>query len=456
MILDSHWRREKGTDTQEAHSTPHFSNFPRAFTSVALLVISFAVYMGNGRVIGSGDTLPARYLPIGILCHFTFYLDDFPALYDARAMKRYSFGESKPYYLRIRKGHYISQYPPGPALLALPIYVAPVLGGMRGDSRWLPDLEKLSASVITAFSVLFLFWALRELVTERWAIGIAAIYAFGTSSLSVSSQAMWQHGPSQFFVALALYFLTKGRHDDNYLGYAGFALGTSAIMRPTDVLIAAPIALWVVRKRRSALAKFTLFALPPLAFMLVYNAVFLGSIVGFHTAQDPRAWQMPLLKGLAGLLLSPARGLFVYSPIVLFSCVGMYRGWRSRDPFLKYLSLAPVLVVLLYSKWFMWWGGYSYGPRMLADLFPILCFFLYPVVDYICNRRVLVGAFALLALMSIGTHVLGAYYDDGLWNSSPDVNENQYRLWTWHNSPIVYCTRLAYYRAGDLYHKLRN
>jgi hypothetical protein len=37
-------------------------------------------------------------------------------------------------------------------------------------------------AAITALSVVFLFWALAELVSRRWAVVVAVIYAFGTSS----------------------------------------------------------------------------------------------------------------------------------------------------------------------------------------------------------------------------------------------------------------------------------
>jgi Dolichyl-phosphate-mannose-protein mannosyltransferase len=434
-----------------ADSRVHFS---RSFASIALLALTFIAYMGNGRRLGAADTLPTRYLPIGLLRHFTFYLDGFPALYNADAMKNFSYGESKPYYLTYCGSHYVSMYTPGPALLALPVYAVPVLAGMPDDSPWLPQLEKLSASVITAFSVLFLFWALRQVVSEIWALAIAVVYAFGTSSFSTSSQALWQHGPSQFFLALALYFLVKGIQTERYLAYAGFALGAAVVMRPTDALLAFPIGLWIIHEHRKVLLKFVLFALPPLILIEIYNHVYLRSVVGFHVASDPVAWKMPMLKGLTGLLFSPGRGLFIYSPIFLLSLWGMYLGWRSGDWFLRYLSLGPVLVVLLYSKWFMWWGGGCYGPRMLADITPILCFFLYPVCQQIKGRHVLIGAFIVLALFSIGLHTLGVYWNDGEWDAIQDINNHPERLWSWRNSPIVYCGKTAYWGAGAIYHDL--
>jgi hypothetical protein len=367
-------------------------------------------------------------------------------------MERYSFGEGKPYYLQIRNGHYLSRKPPGPALLAVPVYAVPVLLGISADSPWVPRLEKISATLITASSVLLLFWALRLVVAEKWALAIAIVYAFGTSSFSVSSQAMWQHGPSQFFLALSLYLLVKGITDPRYLPYAGFALSAAAAMRETDALLALPIGLYVIHQHRRVLLRFLLFAMPPALLTLIYNRVYQGSISGFG-AENPVFWSTPLSTGLGGLLFSPSRGLFIYSPIIVLSLWGIYLGWRTGNWLLRYLSIGPVLVVLLYSKWLMWWGGYCYGPRMLADLFPILCFFLYPVAQKIEGRYLLMGAFVGVGLLSIWFHALGAYWDDGRWNVYPDVNVYQYRLWSWRDSPIVYYSRIAYYRTGEIYHR---
>jgi hypothetical protein len=155
-------------------------------------------------MVGAGDSLPARHLPFSLLREGNFDFDEFPTLYSGEAVRIYPVLDGIPYFLRYRDGHYFSTYTPGPGILAVPVYVLPVLAGVSA-AAWAPALEKVSAAVITALSVVFLFWALAELVSRRWAVVVAVIYAFGTSSLSVSSQALWQHGPSQLFLT---FFLT--------------------------------------------------------------------------------------------------------------------------------------------------------------------------------------------------------------------------------------------------------
>ena len=60
--------------------------------------------------------------------------------------------------------------------------------------------------------------------------------------------------------------------------------------------------------------------------------------------------------------MTPGRGLFVYSPVLLLSIVGGILVWRRGPAAFRALSLGPPLVVLLVGKWFLWWGGHSWGP----------------------------------------------------------------------------------------------
>ena len=105
-----------------------------------LLLTVVLVYTVNQRTVDSGDTLPTRYLPLSMLRELNFDLDEFPFLYEIKL----------PYFLLQSKGHIVSAYPPWPALLAAPVYLLPVLGGISPRSHLLSELEKLAATGITA------------------------------------------------------------------------------------------------------------------------------------------------------------------------------------------------------------------------------------------------------------------------------------------------------------------
>ena len=100
--------------------------------------------------------------------------------------------------------------------------------------------------------------------------------------------------------------------------------------------------------------------------------------------------------------------------------------------------MGVTLNVLVNSKWYAWWGGYTYGPRLLADLTSVLALALYPVLALRGSMgRALNVVFVVLAVWSIGAHSIGAFVDDGSWNGRMDVDNFPERLWLWTDNQLV-------------------
>jgi hypothetical protein len=410
----------------------------RVLEATLLALALLSIYLSNGKTLGSGDTLPARYLPLSLLRDGSFHLDAFPVLYDERAQAGRIDG--LPYYLVRARGHLVSWYPVGAPLLAVPIYLAAGLAGLPTDDAGLAVLEKLSAAVMVAASALLLYLVLRRLTTRPVALALVAVYGLGTSNLSVSSQALWQHGPSQLALVAALYCLVRAREESWWAALAGFPLALSVVVRPVNVVLVLPLAAhaaWAYRRHAPGLVA---TALPAIASQLWYNVAHFGE--AFHTQLSRLTeplWQTSVPEGLGGLLLSPGRGLLVYSPVLVLSLLGLARVWRpGGDSLLRALSVGAVLTVLLYSKWAKWWGGHTYGPRLLADLSPALVLAMLPLAERLLRHRAWQIVFALLAAWSIGAHTLGAFVDDHVtWNRRVDVEAHPERLWWWGDNQLV-------------------
>jgi len=413
----------------------------RMQSPLLLFIGAISLYYLNGHTFETSDTLPARLLPVSLLVNHNFYLDPWAA-----SIQEYD----EQNFVRNVDGHLVSTYPPWGAVLALPVYLIPVLKeATRISHAALFDLEKRAAVLITALAVLVILLTLRRMTRPVIAWFISVVYAFGTSCLSISSQAMWQHGPSQLFFSLALYCVVRGRESPSWVAWAGLPLGYAVICRPLNVVMALPIALYVLHKHRSQFFGFIVAGVPSLLLFLSYNAAYFGSPVrtGFGaTVVTPASlvgqhlswFRAPLLEGLAGVLFSPARGLFVYSPIFLYSVAGMALVWKERkETLLQYLSLAPILLLIPVSMLGYWWGGHGYGPRLLADSAPILCLLLYPVVERIQQpvrwKYLLVG----LAVLSIGMHGIGFAVDFSGDKDLIDFDAHPERVWSWRESPPV-------------------
>jgi hypothetical protein len=195
--------------------------------------------------------------------------------------------------------------------------------------------------------------------------------------------------------------------------------------------------------------KFLLTGLPPVLFQLWYNAAYFGDPLRTQFPIPGRgSLAIPFWERLGGILLSPGRGLFVYSPIFLLSVLGIGLAWRrSGDALLRYLSVGVLFTILFYGKWWVWWGGWTYGPRILADLTPILALLLYPLKDLLKRSRGLTAVFIIFAVWSIAAHSIGAFLDDGNWNARPNVDLFPKRLWSWSDNQLVYPLGKAFSRG---------
>src|SRR5262245_33145881 len=164
--------------------------------SVLLVIcLILILYVANYRTLGGSDTVPARHLPLSILRKGNFDLDEFRNLHQEPEMSGMS----------LTGQHYVSSYPIGAAVFAVPFYLVSAAGPMPGNSWFTIELEKFAASFIILISVVILYFTLLRLGSRSAALIITVVYALATSSFSVSSQALWQHGASQLCLTAALY-----------------------------------------------------------------------------------------------------------------------------------------------------------------------------------------------------------------------------------------------------------
>jgi hypothetical protein len=393
-----------------------------------LICIVLILYSGNYQTSAASDTAPARYLPFSLFREGDFDLDEFRNLHQ------------HPYNSGLIKvgSHYLSSYPVGAAIFALPYYFPSAIGHALPNTWISSDLEKLAASFTVLLSVIVLYFTILRLSSRNVAFIVAAIYALATSSFSVSSQALWQHGASQLCLSGVLYCVVRGSQQPLWTIFAGFPASFAVVCRPTDALLIIPVGVYVLFHRRKQFPGFVLAGIPPVLFQLIYNKIYFENF--FRTQWDVSQgsfWSTPLIDGAANILFSPGRGLFIYSPIFVFSLIGMILCWKKGGNLLfRYLSIGVIANLYLYSKFFMWWGGYTYGPRLLADLTPVLCSFLVFVIP-ILKSRWIKTAFAVLALWSFGAHAIGAYANDPFWNPDFNIDSNPHYAWQWKDNQLV-------------------
>jgi hypothetical protein len=381
--------------------------------ALLLALLAFLVYNANFRLIAAGDSYPARFIPFGLWRHGTVYLDP---IREVTAQKY-----RQPYWIQpTHRGPYASLYPVVTPVLVAPLYAPAVLylqmagWSYENVSRVGAIMEKVAASLVASSAVFLTFLVLRRRVHRRDALLLTVAFALGTSTWSVSSQALWQHGPAELLVAAALWLMTGAPTRGNALA-AGLATGLLAANRPPDVLIAAAFSLYALTWARGRAALFALAAAVPVALVLAYNLITFESLSGGYGAigaVSPLFFAHPLLPGVAGLLVSPGRGLLVFCPFLLFLPLLFHRSLRDRENRLLTILLAgaAVLQILLYAR-ADWRGGYSYGPRYLVDVAPALIWMLAPVLASL--GRPARALFAAACLFAVWVQAVGAFQFSG-------------------------------------------
>jgi hypothetical protein len=404
------------------------------------------VYNANGRAISAGDAFPARYLPFAIWRYHSILLDPVATLTAQGRDRSMAF-----WMVRLPDGHIISLYPVVLPVLVAPLYLPAV--GYLHLKGWTDErldhtarvMEKLSASLVAALSASLLYLLLRRRAAVPIALLLTLAYAFGTTTWVISSQALWQHGMAELLVIGTLLLLTAPCTAPRALA-AGLLCGLIASNRPPDVVLAAVLGaygLFWAGRRAALLAAAAL----PTGLVLLYNLGVADRLAGgYGWSGNASFFQHDLLSGLGGLLFSPTRGLFVFSPFLLFLVLAWRhlprdigeRGERSERGLSLAIAAGVVLQLLLYALT-DWRAGVSWGPRFLTDLLPLLVWMLVPVVAAL--RGLGRVCFLLAVGAAVAIEAIGAFWytgaTDGAIFAVASGPHQMGAAWNWENAPFV-------------------
>ncbi len=420
---------------------------------VFLFTLFFFIYNLNLRPIPSGDTLPAALLPFCVLEDHCVNFDVFEA-YIRTLDHSYMFVQLDD--------HYLSYFPIVTPLLVTPFYSAIYLvlkfiqcpiDMLHPSFQFIVYLmEKLSASAITALSGIFVYLSVKELTTKKTGIISALIYGFGTNTWTISSQALWQHGMVELLLAAMIYIIIKNENHENKLNYIflGLLSGLSVFNRPSDFVLFLPLIFYVFLKlnKENIMWYFASVFISSSPF-LFYNIHYFGSFFGgYSNGLDSMRLSGELFSHFAGLLFSPNRGLFVYTPVVLLSVFGYLKIKDLPNEKLKltFYALGPacLLEVMVYSSFSHWFGGWCYGPRFLTGTLPVLALFMGLYLNDAFKKTnnyskwFKFGFIGLLIVWSLFVQFVGAfYYPMGDWDGNPNVDRNPERIWDWNDTQIM-------------------
>jgi hypothetical protein len=254
---------------------------------------------------------------------------------------------------------------------------------------------------------------------------------------------MWMQAPVIFFCAVGFLLWMKGLGHPESLPWASLAFGLAAAARPTGIHVVMVFLVYVgVFQRRRFLLSLC-FAAVPVVLAVVYNMIlFAHPLGGYGTQFVPEGsittYTSPFWPTLAVYLLSPSRGIFFLSPVLLLiplACV-----WRQQNRSLKsvylFMALPTLILIMQASKYSRWWGGASVGYRILIDFFPLLAPSIAVGYEFLSSIRF--GRVIAATLLAYSLIVQGHLERPGVVSWNIDVDTNPQRIWSMKGAQWLY------------------
>ena len=257
-------------------------------------------------------------------------------------------------------GEWTSVFGPAPAVVGA-VALADFGEGTTLDDDTVRRRERDAAAVLLAMAAVLLVVACRA--KTGWP---RALIAGGTAVLSFAGAATLGQGLWQATTALpplmAGLALVAWREQ-----YPRLALGAPAalllavMLRPPIAPLAVAIGIpWLTRewKRWAIAGALALVAVAPL---VVWNVIHYWSpfpLGQWHANSNESVHVFGAPTGIAGLLVSPARGLVWFAPVAIVGVVA-----RVKKP----IAIGVIVQVVAMAAFFKWYGGLAYGPRLLVE-----------------------------------------------------------------------------------------
>jgi hypothetical protein len=321
-------------------------------------------------------------------------------------------------------GHFYSDKAIGTALVGaiayLPIHAWARLTGRQPDI-WLVKylLTLFAIGLPSAFAGSLMYLACLSITSSRRRAFVAtAGVTLGTMSFPYSVL-FYGHQLAAAFLFIGFYLIFRLKAAPRYsrarMFLVGLLLGLALITEYTTTVIVLPLGAYyfhtlrlkrdalfgpsaedVATEENSKLARrrvVAAVALPalggaiPLFLMLAYNYACFGSpfSIAYAHMENP-VFREGMGRGLMGigwprpdalyfLTVHPAHGLFWQSPVLLMSVAGLFYMRRDSQyrPEALVSATAFVAFLVMNAGYYMWWGGYAFGPRLLIPALPFLC-----------------------------------------------------------------------------------
>jgi len=285
-------------------------------------------------------------------------------------------------------------YPIGPALYWWPTFIALDVA-VRGRGGSLP--YQLAIGIVGVWAaivgLLFMYRVLRRFFPEAMALTTLVAIAFATNLWFYGSLDTVNSHALSFFLASAflMLFLTPKR---SHIAL-GVLLGSLALVRPQDAVYGVLLLHGANIKSlsKNAIGFLFTFSVQLLAWQVVYGKFWVSPYLD-------RGYGFDFLHPkILETLFSSNNGLFLWTPITLLGCIGLFLKNFPKPELRPYFIGIVCIQIYLVASWTTWWQGASFSGRMFISILPILAIglaqFFTSVTNNVLDVRKLLTTYVL-------------------------------------------------------------
>lgn len=346
-------------------------------------------------------------------------------------------------------------YNAGPSVAAAPLVW---LGRIRETD--LGELQRFLFSLTSSFfgagAVVLIYVWLRGLgCSERRAGTFALISAFATYNWPLSATTFDQ-AQQTFFLTAALYCAWKAGRDDSLRlsAWAGTAFGwlinyqeNFALLWPAILMLTLRGQPLVLPRARLRVYIQLLPTLAGIALLFAFNNLrfevpYLVNRVPAGIAHPPGLGN-PLV-GLPSLLLSPGKGVFFYSPVLILGLLGLSR-LTAVDRWLTRATAVASVTQLAFISCLSFFGSdWAWGPRYLG---PVLLLWVLPAALWVPRVRLTRRIRVAIVAAGLSVQLLALSVDNHRF-----FFEHRLRAYFWYTDPWFYFRHSALFeRPGEIW-----
>ncbi|NKQ35397.1 MAG: hypothetical protein HF973_07245 [Chloroflexi bacterium] len=335
-------------------------------------------------------------------------------------------------------GRFYNYFPAGPSLLSLPAIL--VTKAVGWDMRLPQDnvnAQRLLSSLTAVAMVWLVYGIARPYLPHRDSLVITAVSIFGSTLISALGVALWSINYSVIFIGLSLLLITRydsGKSATVHPWLLGMLLFLAWFSRAAAAAFILPVFPYLLVTDWRQMVKTAVAAAIPFFLFLLWSKNEFGSWLPiYYSAARLQAARDPFWLALYGHLFSPSRGLFIFMPYFLLLIPGLWLLYRQKlvhSPRMNQFGNALLWLCLLWtglhlaiaSRAATWWGGDSFGPRILTELvlaLTLLLILFWAEARERLSRRRRQWVTAVYLLLGLTAAFIHSY--QGLYNNSTAV-----------------------------------